>query len=113
MDEINDDFSDTDVTLVIGANDTVNPIALEPGSPIAGMPVLHAWKSKQVVVMKRGMASGYGQLPSPYSVLMDTSLNFRLPSLADVPNPMFYMPGTKMLFGDAKDTCEGKLIHDL
>lgn len=86
MDEINDDFSDTDVTLVIGANDTVNPIALEPGSSIAGMPVLHAWKSKQVIVMKRGMASGY----------------------ADVPNPMFYMPGTKMLFGDAKDSCEGE-----
>ncbi|KAF8478387.1 PNTB-domain-containing protein [Russula ochroleuca] len=84
MDEINDDFGDTDVTLVIGANDTVNPIALEPGSAIAGMPVLHAWKSKQVVVMKRGMSSGY----------------------ADVPNPMFYMPGTKMLFGDAKDSCE-------
>lgn len=84
MDEINDDFGDTDVTLVIGANDTVNPIALEPGSSIAGMPVLHAWKSKQVVVMKRGMASGY----------------------ADVPNPMFYMPGTKMLFGDAKDSCD-------
>ncbi|KAF5358029.1 hypothetical protein D9756_001498 [Leucocoprinus leucothites] len=84
MDEINDDFKDTDVTLVIGANDTVNPIALEPGSAIAGMPVLHAWKSKQVIVMKRGLASGY----------------------ADVPNPMFYMPGTKMLFGDAKDTCE-------
>ena len=60
MDEINDDFSDTDVTLVIGANDTVNPIALEPGSSIAGMPVLHAWKSKEVFVMKRGMASGYG-----------------------------------------------------
>ncbi|KAI0721105.1 PNTB-domain-containing protein [Cerioporus squamosus] len=84
MDEINDDFADTDVTLVIGANDTVNPIALEPGSPIAGMPVLHAWKSKQVIVMKRGMSSGY----------------------ADVPNPMFYMPGTKMLFGDARETCE-------
>ncbi|KAK0463957.1 NAD(P) transhydrogenase beta subunit-domain-containing protein [Desarmillaria tabescens] len=84
MDEINDDFKDTDVTLVIGANDTVNPIALEPGSAIAGMPVLHAWKSKQVIVMKRGMSSGY----------------------ADVPNPMFFMPGTKMLFGDAKDTCE-------
>ncbi|KAF8274378.1 PNTB-domain-containing protein [Lactarius quietus] len=84
MDEINDDFGETDVTLVIGANDTVNPIALEPGSAIAGMPVLHAWKSKQVVVMKRGMSSGY----------------------ADVPNPMFYMPGTKMLFGDAKDSCE-------
>lgn len=60
MDEINDDFGETDVTLVIGANDTVNPIALEAGSPIAGMPVLHAWKSKQVIVMKRGMASGYG-----------------------------------------------------
>ncbi|KAK7954678.1 hypothetical protein PG988_015372 [Apiospora saccharicola] len=84
MDEINDDFSDTDLVLVIGANDTVNPIALEPGSPIAGMPVLHAWKAKQVVVMKRGMSSGY----------------------ADVPNPMFYMPGTKMLFGDAKVTCD-------
>ena len=61
MDEINDDFNQTDVTLVIGANDTVNPIALEPGSSIAGMPVLHAWKSKQVFVMKRGMASGYGE----------------------------------------------------
>ncbi|KAJ9644514.1 tRNA-splicing endonuclease subunit Sen34 [Coniosporium tulheliwenetii] len=84
MDEINDDFPGTDVALVIGANDTVNPIALEPGSPIAGMPVLHAWKSKQVIVMKRGMASGY----------------------ADVPNPMFYMPGTKMLFGDAKASCD-------
>lgn len=64
MDEINDDFGDTDVTLVIGANDTVNPIALEPGSSIAGMPVLHAWKSKQVIVMKRGMSSGYGMLYS-------------------------------------------------
>ncbi|KAL2875296.1 hypothetical protein SGCOL_009459 [Colletotrichum sp. CLE4] len=85
MEEINDDFGETDVTLVIGANDTVNPIALEPGSPIAGMPVLQAWKSKQVIVMKRGMASGY----------------------ADVPNPMFYMPGTRMLFGDAKVTCDG------
>lgn len=61
MDEINDDFDDTDVTLVIGANDTVNPIALEPGSPIAGMPVLNVWKSKEVIVMKRGMASGYGK----------------------------------------------------
>ncbi|EFX04108.1 nicotinamide nucleotide oxidoreductase [Grosmannia clavigera kw1407] len=59
MDEINDDFSDTDLTLVIGANDTVNPAALEPGSAIAGMPVLHAWKSKQVIVMKRSLASGY------------------------------------------------------
>jgi NAD(P) transhydrogenase len=86
MDEINDDFNETDVTLVIGANDTVNPIALEPGSSIAGMPVLHAWKSKHVVIMKRGMASGY----------------------ADVPNPMFFMENTKMLFGDANDSCNGK-----
>jgi NAD(P) transhydrogenase len=85
MDEINDDFPDTDVTLVIGANDTVNPIALEPDSSISGMPVLHAWKSKEVIVMKRGMSSGY----------------------ADVPNPMFYMPNTKMLFGDAKSSCDG------
>ncbi|KAF7166195.1 hypothetical protein CNMCM6106_002119 [Aspergillus hiratsukae] len=84
MDEINDDFPDTDVTLVIGANDTVNPIALEPDSAISGMPVLHAWKSKEVIVMKRGMSSGY----------------------ADVPNPMFYMPGTRMLFGDAKTSCD-------
>jgi NAD(P) transhydrogenase len=76
MDEINDDFKETDVTLVIGANDTVNPISLEKGSAIAvctplftesisdigaqGMPVLHAWNSKQVIVMKRGMSSGYG-----------------------------------------------------
>jgi NAD(P) transhydrogenase len=88
MDEINDDFGDTDVTLVIGANDTVNPIALEPGSSIAGMPVLHAWKSKQVIIMKRGMASGY----------------------ADVPNPMFFMENTKMLFGDANDSCNGELL---
>lgn len=85
MDEINDDFNDTDVTLVIGANDTVNPIALEPDSPISGMPVLQAWKSKEVIVMKRGMSSGY----------------------ADVPNPMFYMENTKMLFGDAKSSCDG------
>lgn len=89
MDEINDDFPGTDVTLVIGANDTVNPIALEPGSAIAGMPVLHAWKSKNVIIMKRGMASGY----------------------ADVPNPMFYMENTKMLFGDANDSCNGELSY--
>lgn len=65
MDEINDDFKDTDVVLVIGANDTVNSIALEKDSPIAGMPVLHVWKSKQVIVMKRGMSSGYGMSFSP------------------------------------------------
>ena len=103
MDEINDDFSNTDVTLVIGANDTVNPIAFEPGSAIAGMPVLHAWKSKQVVVMKRGMSSGYGTC---YPHISDW--RFEISGyIADVPNPMFYMPGTKMLFGDAKDSCEG------
>lgn len=107
MDEINDDFNDTDVTLVIGANDTVNPISLQPGSAIAGMPVLHAWKSKQVVVMKRGMSSGYGTCCSHI-----TDRKFDLTGyIADVPNPMFYMPGTKMLFGDAKDSCEGTLSH--
>ena len=61
MDEINDDFPETDLAVVIGANDTVNPIAMEKGSAIEGMPVLHAWKSKQVIVMKRSLASGYGR----------------------------------------------------
>jgi len=84
MEEINDDFPDTDLAVVIGANDTVNPIALEKGSSIEGMPVLHAWKAKQVVIMKRSLGSGY----------------------ADVPNPMFYMSNAKMLFGDAKVSCE-------
>jgi len=105
MDEINEDLSDTDVTLVIGANDTVNPIALEAGSPISGMPVLSVWKSRQVFVMKRGMASGYGQ---PIPKLLDKAGTKWLSSMriADVPNPMFYMPNTRMLFGDAKNTCE-------
>ncbi|TPX35102.1 hypothetical protein SmJEL517_g02470 [Synchytrium microbalum] len=84
MDEINDDFTDTDVTLVVGANDTVNPIALEPNSVIAGMPVLHVWKSKQVIVMKRSLAAGY----------------------ADVPNPLFYNPNTRMYFGDARSSMD-------
>ncbi|EME78657.1 uncharacterized protein MYCFIDRAFT_50085 [Pseudocercospora fijiensis CIRAD86] len=85
MDEINEEgFDDVDLTLVIGANDTVNPIALRKDSPIAGMPIIDAYKSKQVIVMKRGMGSGY----------------------ADIPNPMFFQPNTKMLFGDAKATCD-------
>ncbi|PWW63323.1 Re/Si-specific NAD(P)(+) transhydrogenase subunit beta [Actinokineospora spheciospongiae] len=82
MDEINDDLADTDVVLVIGANDTVNPSAAEdPASPIAGMPVLHVWEARNVVVFKRSMASGY----------------------AGVQNPLFFRENTQMLFGDAKD----------
>jgi NAD(P) transhydrogenase subunit beta len=81
MDEINPDFVNTDVVLVIGANDTVNPSALEdPQSPIAGMPVLEVWKAATVVVMKRSMASGY----------------------AGIENPLFHKPNTRMLFGDAR-----------
>ena len=85
MDEINDDLADTDVVLVIGANDTVNPAALEdPGSPIAGMPVLEVWHARQVIVFKRSMATGY----------------------AGVQNPLFFRENTAMLFGDAKDQVE-------
>ncbi|GGI46882.1 NAD(P) transhydrogenase subunit beta [Agromyces flavus] len=85
MDEINDDLADTSVVLVIGANDTVNPAAAEdPGSPIAGMPVLRVWEADNVIVFKRSMASGY----------------------AGVPNPLFYRDNAQMLFGDAKDRVE-------
>ena len=85
MDEINHDFPHTDVAMVIGANDIVNPAAEDdPTSPIAGMPVLQVWKSKLVIVNKRSRAAGY----------------------AGIDNPLFYKPVTKMLFGDAKDAIE-------
>jgi NAD(P) transhydrogenase subunit beta len=88
MDEINDDFPTTDVVLVIGANDIVNPAAQEdPGSPIAGMPVLEVWKAKTAVVLKRSMATGY----------------------AGVDNPLFYKENTRMLFGDAKESVNNLL----
>ncbi|MGB7997736.1 MAG: Re/Si-specific NAD(P)(+) transhydrogenase subunit beta [Photobacterium halotolerans] len=85
MDEINEDFPETDVVLVIGANDTVNPAAMEdPGSPIAGMPVLEVWNAKHVIVFKRSMNTGY----------------------AGVQNPLFFKENTQMLFGDAKESVE-------
>jgi NAD(P) transhydrogenase subunit beta len=88
MDEINEEFHQTDAVLVIGANDIVNPSAqTDPGSPIAGMPVLEVWNAETVVVMKRSMATGY----------------------AGVQNPLFYKENSRMLFGDAKASVEGIL----
>jgi NAD(P) transhydrogenase subunit beta len=89
MDEINSDFPDTDVSMVIGANDIVNPAAQDdPTSPIAGMPVLEVWKAKTSIVMKRSMASGY----------------------AGVDNPLFYKENNRMLFGDAKKMLDEVLV---
>jgi NAD(P) transhydrogenase subunit beta len=85
MDEVNKDFPDVDVSIVVGANDTVNPLAQEDvASPIAGMPVLEVWKGQTTVVLKRGMAAGY----------------------AGVDNPLFVKDNTRMLFGDARDSLE-------
>jgi len=90
MEEINDDFPETDVVIVIGANDTVNPAAIEdPSCSIAGMPVLEVWKATTVIVMKRSMASGY----------------------AGVENPLFYKENTRMLFGDAKKNVDSLLVQ--
>ncbi len=88
MDEINKVFPDIDVSLIIGANDVVNPSAQDdPNSPIAGMPVMECWKGNTTIVMKRGMASGY----------------------AGVDNPLFFKENTRMLFGDAKDSLDAIL----
>jgi H+-translocating NAD(P) transhydrogenase subunit beta len=90
MDEITDDFKNIDVSIVIGANDIVNPAANEePDSPIAGMPVLEPWHGKQTIVLKRGMSRGY----------------------AGVENPLFFKENTRMLFGDAKESVEALLKH--
>ncbi|KUJ76801.1 NAD(P) transhydrogenase subunit beta [Ruegeria marisrubri] len=85
MDEINEDFPDTDVAIVIGSNDIVNPAAQEdPNSPIAGMPVLECWKAKQVIVLKRGQGTGY----------------------SGIENPLFYKENTRMYYGDAKESLD-------
>jgi NAD(P) transhydrogenase subunit beta len=93
MDEISEDFEKTDVVLVIGANDIVNPSALDdPSSPIAGMPVLPAWEAGSCIVFKRGRGAGY----------------------AGVENPLFFKPNTRMLYGDAKASAEAilRLLKD-
>jgi len=85
MDEINDDFPHTDVAIVIGSNDIVNPAAQDdPNSPIAGMPVLECWKAKQVFVSKRGQGTGY----------------------SGIENPLFFKENTRMLYGNAKDSLD-------
>jgi NAD(P) transhydrogenase subunit beta len=90
MDEINDDFPKIDVSIVIGANDIVNPSALtDPDSPIAGMPVLECWKGDTTIVLKRSMATGY----------------------AGVQNPLFFLDNTRMLFGDARDSLDTVLAN--
>jgi len=90
MDEINEDFPKVDVSIVIGANDIVNPSALtDPDSPIAGMPVLECWKGETTVVLKRSMATGY----------------------AGVQNPLFFLENSRMLFGDAKETLDNVLAN--
>ena len=90
MDEINDDFPKIDVSIIVGANDIVNPSAQDdPNSPIAGMPVMECWKGKTTIVMKRSMASGY----------------------AGVQNPLFFKDNTRMFFGDAKNSLDAVLTE--
>jgi NAD(P) transhydrogenase subunit beta len=85
MDEVNEDFPTTDVAIVIGSNDIVNPAAQEdPNSPIAGMPVLEVWKAKNVLVLKRGQGTGY----------------------SGIENPLFYKENTRMFYGDAKKSLD-------
>ena len=90
MDEINDDFPSTDVAIVIGSNDIVNPAAQDdPNSPIAGMPVLEGWKAKQVFVSKRGQGTGY----------------------SGIENPLFFKENSRMFYGDAKDSLNALLTR--